>query len=403
MEFFSVFLLHFTAFFPSIVRNCVLVFFLEPLSVFSLDLEAFCCRLMLLPNPCVLARLSVFPSFSVCPLRDPRADLFPAPSMSAPPSSGDSMAISTVALGTSNSLPNKIAVAVAQALQQSLPTFVVVFCVENLAAPLLSAALPSVSSVVSSLAMVAASSLSSVAGKLRLQPFMCIFRAISSTPGSCSARQAWSIAAPILVSQVTSFSSHGESLAASFDKAFVVGPGHAPIPGKLVKKIISGEFVELVDLLSTNLRAVNLEPQALLDGKLLVSKKHQLVEAEDILTWMGAFTIYQMVICASHPHRWSDLTKYKLLIIQTARHSPGRSWLEYDITFRKDAAATGASDWSRMNLDLHNLDLRSPAPPLSLPSSSGSPLPFTTTCGRSTHALYVLYLMEQRSVPLAFW
>ena len=164
-------------------------------------------------------------------------------------------------------------------------------------------------------------------------------------------------------SQVTSFSLLGESLAASCDKAFVVGPGHAPIPAKLVKKIIKGEFVELADLLSTNLRAVDLEPQAFLGGKLLVSKKCRLVEVEDILTWTEALTIYQMVICASHPHRWSDLTKYKLLIIQTARHLPGRSWLEYDIAFRKDAAATGASDWSRMNLDLYNFHLRSPAPP----------------------------------------
>ena len=167
-----------------------------------------------------------------------------------------------------------------------------------------------------------------------------------------------------MASHVTSFSSHGESLAASGVKAFVVGPGHAPIPAKLVKKITSGEFVELADLLSTNLRAVDLEPQSFLDGKLLVSRKRRLVEVEDILTWTEAFTIYQMVICASHPHRWSDLTKYKLLIIQTARHAPGRSWLEYDTAFRKDAAATGASDWSRMNLDLYNFHLRSSVPPL---------------------------------------
>ena len=101
-----------------------------------------------------------------------------------------------------------------------------------------------------------------------------------------------------------------------------------------MKKITNGEFVELADLLSTNLHAVDLEPQAFLDDKLLVSKKRRLVEVEDILTWTEAFTIYQMVICASHPHRWSDLTKYKLLIIQTARHSPGRSWLEYAVAFR---------------------------------------------------------------------
>ena len=54
-------------------------------------------------------------------------------------------------------------------------------------------------------------------------------------------------------------------------KAFIVGPGHAPIPAKLAKKIIEGQFVELADLLTVNLCAVEEEPQTFLEGKLLVS------------------------------------------------------------------------------------------------------------------------------------
>ena len=42
---------------------------------------------------------------------------------------------------------------------------------------------------------------------------------------------------------------------ATFDKAFVVGPGYAPIPYKLVGKITGGQFVDLADLLSDNIRA----------------------------------------------------------------------------------------------------------------------------------------------------
>ena len=45
-----------------------------------------------------------------------------------------------------------------------------------------------------------------------------------------------------------------------------------------------------------------------------------MVEVEDSLTYTEAFTISQMLICVSYPHHWSDLTKYKLLIIQTANH-----------------------------------------------------------------------------------
>ena len=60
--------------------------------------------------------------------------------------------------------------------------------------------------------------------------------------------------------------------------------------------------MDLADLLSANLRAVDQEPHTFLDGKLLVSQKRRLVEISDILTWTEAFTIYQMVLCAAHPH-----------------------------------------------------------------------------------------------------
>lgn len=46
-------------------------------------------------------------------------------------------------------------------------------------------------------------------------------------------------------------------------KAFVLGQGRTPIPAKLLKKVTSGEFVGLADLLFTNLLA---EPQSFLDG-----------------------------------------------------------------------------------------------------------------------------------------
>ena len=63
-----------------------------------------------------------------------------------------------------------------------------------------------------------------------------------------------------------------------------------------------------------------------------------------------------------HPQHWPDLTKYKLLIIQTARQYSGQAWLEYDLAFCKDAAATGLANWSKMNSDQYNLHLRSPTP-----------------------------------------
>ena len=147
------------------------------------------------------------------------------------------MAVTTASSGASNSLPSKITVTVAHALQHSLMTFVSTLLADN-HAPLVSSAAPfppSVLSVVSSSAMVAASSLASTSGTLRVPPFVSMFTTIFTINGSCSDGLAQSITAPIMASHVSSLFLGSNSLASLCDKAFVVGPGHAPFPVKLVK------------------------------------------------------------------------------------------------------------------------------------------------------------------------
>ena len=156
----------------------------------------------------------------------------------------------------------------------------------------------------------------------------------------------------------------------SFNKAFVVGTGYAPVPYKLVSKIMAGLLVHPADLLPDNILAQETEPQAFLEEKLVVSgTKKQVVEIADIVTWIEAFTIFCMIFCHTFPSRWKDLNQYKLLIIQTARRFSDKSWLKNNIAFRKEAAATGSTDWSRMNPDLYNFHTRSPA---STSAASGS-------------------------------
>ena len=45
------------------------------------------------------------------------------------------------------------------------------------------------------------------------------------------------------------------STSANLNKAFVMGPGYAPVPYKLVFKITAELFVDLADLLPDNIRA----------------------------------------------------------------------------------------------------------------------------------------------------
>ena len=94
-------------------------------------------------------------------------------------------------------------------------------------------------------------------------------------------------------------------------KVFEVGPGYAPIPGKLVAKITSAAFIELADLLAENICAQEAEPHTYLDGKLLVAPaKKRVVEIHDILKWIQAFTIYKWIFCSTHLSCWQDTTQY---------------------------------------------------------------------------------------------
>ena len=130
-----------------------------------------------------------------------------------------------------------------------------------------------------------------------------------------------------------------------------------------------------MDLLPKNVKAQDSEPQTYLDGKLLVSTKKRVREITYIVTWVAAFTVFMWILCFTHPSRWQDMTQYKLLILQTAHQFSGKAWLHYDTAFRKDAAASGLTDWSLRKSDLYNFHTRLPhqqqfQPP---PTTSSSP------------------------------
>ena len=290
----------------------------------------------------------------------------------SPQSSDASVVVaSTAASSTSSLSADSIAEAVVRAIGSSLPMILSSIQVNapslqasnsSVSTVALNAVVPSQSSPTSAVVSSIASSEVSVAGSVsspgtfNLPPFISTFSPVSAVTGSSSTH----LTAPVSSTfSSTSLPGSLPALGASTsqhksEKSFAVGPGHAPVPGKLVKKIIDGQFVELTDLLSVNIWAEDQEPQAYLDGKILVAPKRRQLEIKDILTWIEVFSIFQLVLCSAHPYHWPDTSKYKLLVMQTARHFPGLSWLEYDLAYRKDAAASGLTDWSRMNLDLYH-------------------------------------------------
>ena len=174
---------------------------------------------------------------------------------SSPTSSSATTTVTAAPAGTSSSPSNEIASAIAQAFSHSLPT--IITAIHDNTAPV-SSTPPAVStSICSSSAMVVASSLAVSSGTLRLPAFVSTFPSVSATTSSNSARPVLSFAAPVMATHVSSMSTYlGSSLLPpSVDKAFMVGPGHTPIPAKLVSNITSGQFVDLADLLYADGRA----------------------------------------------------------------------------------------------------------------------------------------------------
>lgn len=137
----------------------------------------------------------------------------------------------------------------------------------------------------------------------------------------------------------------GPASFALLQQPFVVGPGFSPVPAKLVSQIVAGKFVELHNLLPSNI--VSSERLVLTP-----SPKKPKRRIDDIGTWLGAFSIFCLILVLHFPHRWKDLLQYQLLILQTYRQFSGRVWLSYDQAFRENAAATNLTDWSQFNSTL---------------------------------------------------
>ena len=141
-------------------------------------------------------------------------------------------------------------------------------------------------------------------------------------------------------------------------QSFVVAPGFSPVLPKLVSQIVSGKFVELSELLSSNIVQTqsDSDPQLFFDGRLVLTSTPKKLKRriEDIGSWLEAFSVYCLVLTSQFPQWWKDLQLYQLLILRTYRQFTGRVWLAYDRAFREHAAATNLTDWSTLNVQLFN-------------------------------------------------
>ena len=114
------------------------------------------------------------------------------------------------------------------------------------------------------------------------------------------------------------------------------------LPPKLVKEILSGEFMELSKLLLKNfnsLQPLHDEPLTLtLENSVIRVNKAKATSITNIEEWTSAFTASMSVIISKHPSRAAELLEYLSLIQYAAKYHRGLGWCVYDVKFRQKAA-----------------------------------------------------------------
>ena len=131
-----------------------------------------------------------------------------------------------------------------------------------------------------------------------------------------------------------------------------IGEGLPPIPGKLVKKIESGLYIELSELLPDNLSVTNATGDIADAPK---ASKPVTRPTLSIIEWVQSFGIYTAILSKSQPHRVADLLGYQTLILQAHQEFQGDFWLRYDRTFRQKAATLKNTKWATIDTTLWSL------------------------------------------------
>lgn len=136
-------------------------------------------------------------------------------------------------------------------------------------------------------------------------------------------------------------------------QTFVLSEGLAPVPAKLVAKILRGDFVDMAELLRDNLEADRRGSLCDTSEPSAVTPKHPRREVPDLLSWVQCFGTYMGVIASQYPDRVKPLLAYQTLIVREARRCGGRGWQSYDSMFRQQVAGRPDADWSKLNSTLY--------------------------------------------------
>ena len=139
--------------------------------------------------------------------------------------------------------------------------------------------------------------------------------------------------------------------AGSSSAGVFMGEGLPPVPGRLVERIRKWEFLEMYELL----------PELLTDqkggegGARQTSRARGWKRVQEVSVWLQCFAVFVGVVVKSAPDAVPGLMAYMVSVIRASQEYEGAAWVAYDAAFRRQAAATGQRDWSKINTSLYTI------------------------------------------------
>ena len=79
------------------------------------------------------------------------------------------------------------------------------------------------------------------------------------------------------------------------------------------------------------------------------------MKVTDIVSWIQCFAIYANIMAGSHSESVPELMAYLIQIVRVSQDFSGLAWVNYDLAFRRQAAATGNKHWSKINPSLYSI------------------------------------------------
>lgn len=168
-----------------------------------------------------------------------------------------------------------------------------------------------------------------------------------------------------------------------------------PFPQKVVDKVRSGNFVEMLELLTNNitlLQQLEVFHSQCSSPSLPGVLRPWLQEVTSLPSWVYCFLACIVIKTPNQTTR--DLLTYLRLVIREAQRHDGRGWLDYDRVFRQQAAIDRSLQWTSLQPGIQAATILGHGP------SRGM---FCTLChepDRLAELCALSYLQESSSQPL---